>query len=216
MIPTYKAGWERVFSEDVVQKFNELPLGVMKADLWRYMVLSKEGGIYLDSDVEMVLKISEWKELAHSEHCDVIIGLENNVHFCQWAMISLLPNHNLFKHIVSFILMNLDNPIDKSNPNFVHNTTGPGIFTAAILDFYKFSRSSYAEDFLSSLRADKKKNLEIRNSGVCFVDEDSFKKKYLSNRYLSQWGKEMRKGGTGTGEEFPSWIEEINNYKKEE
>ena len=36
--------------EPLYEMFSNYPLGVMKADFWRYCILYKEGGIYTDID----------------------------------------------------------------------------------------------------------------------------------------------------------------------
>ena len=40
--------------------FTSYPLGVMKADFWRYCIMFVEGGIYSDIDTESYVPINQW------------------------------------------------------------------------------------------------------------------------------------------------------------
>ena len=110
--------------------------GAARADLWRYMVVLKEGGLYADSDVLVTEPFAEWDALDPAMGCEVVIGLENDFHLCQWAIFSLRPHHPLLDNVVSFVLrrimegsrkslkwtelLRLDEPV-----HFVHEYTGP-------------------------------------------------------------------------------------------
>jgi mannosyltransferase OCH1-like enzyme len=41
--------------------FKEYPIGVMRADFWRYAILYIYGGIYLDIDTQPLLSIEKWE-----------------------------------------------------------------------------------------------------------------------------------------------------------
>ena len=134
---------------EVVGLYDGLPNNVMRADLWRYMVVATEGGLYLDSDAGIPTQLRYWDVLnpAKDFGCEVVIGMENNVNMCQWAILSLVPRHPLMVHAVRFILsrialhakesiqwtelLRLPEPRD-----FVHAATGPGVWTEAIVDFF--------------------------------------------------------------------------------
>lgn len=81
--------------------YRSFPLAVMKADFWRYAVLYARGGLYADVDVNALRPVAQWlppidggasglplaakyQQLTW-ERCRVVIGLENDVHFCQWV-----------------------------------------------------------------------------------------------------------------------------------
>ena len=135
------------FPRDVVDAYDDLPLAVMRADLWRYMVVLKEGGLYADSDVLVTEPFAEWEALDPAMGCEVVIGLENDFHLCQWAIFSLRPHHPLLDNVVSFVLrrimegsrkslkwtelLRLDEPV-----HFVHEYTGPKVWTQGVLDYF--------------------------------------------------------------------------------
>ena len=135
------------YPPDVVAAYDGLPLAVMRADLWRYMVVLKEGGLYLDSDVHLMVPFAEWDALDPAMGCEVVIAKEHDTHFCQWAIFSLRPEHPLLAHVVSTTvehikegarqtlqwteLMRLDDPF-----HFVHEFSGPAAWTRGVLGYF--------------------------------------------------------------------------------
>ena len=116
--------------------FKALPLGVMKADLWRYLILVTHGGIYSDIDSICCNPIVKWgiRVPADTKHI-LMLGVENESHFCQWT-IAATPRHPAMKHVVKYIVDNwLAHGIDLTSPHFVHLTTGPAIWTDALCDY---------------------------------------------------------------------------------
>ena len=47
------------FSDEVFVVYNSLPLGIMRADMWRLAVMYVHGGIYADTDTECIKCIDE-------------------------------------------------------------------------------------------------------------------------------------------------------------
>ena len=102
------------FSSATHAAFKSYPIGVMRADFWRYAILYIHGGIYADIDTISLRPIREWfpaLTVGNDDHdqnvyraffgdnpqlhsvmkshswktCSIIIALENPVHFCQWV-----------------------------------------------------------------------------------------------------------------------------------
>ena len=48
------------FNQEFYDMYNSLPYGVMRADVWRVCVVYVYGGIYVDTDCECVVPISQW------------------------------------------------------------------------------------------------------------------------------------------------------------
>jgi len=119
------------FGKGWVEIFNSCPLGVMKADIWRVMVLFINGGMYTDLDTVCNVRISDWFDKISDKR--VIINAEHEVHIQQWTFLSE-PEHPAFNYMLENIKKAFENP-DYSNPHFVHAMTGPGIFTRSILEF---------------------------------------------------------------------------------
>lgn len=98
---TLNPGWRHEFHDDtdieayVRSSWGErmaafhaaLPLGVMKADLWRYLILCDKGGVYSDVDTVCLEPLDRWIDGGRPRGADVlIVGLENPAHFCQWTI----------------------------------------------------------------------------------------------------------------------------------
>ena len=181
--------------------FQDLPLGVMRADWWRYMVIAKEGGLYIDADVQMKRPVSSWAEMGT---CDVIIALENDLHFCNWAIYAREPGHPLLTHIVDTVRERLRNPTDEPDPikgRFnVHSHTGPSVFSHAITVFYNMTCAKGWCDAIEIAVA-----VRDRNDGICFIPQEKFSGEYLQNTYSSLWSSRDR------GHAYGSWTEEADH-----
>ena len=108
------AGWERRFHSDeerdafVKEKFpgfwtvyTRLPLEVMKADLWRYMILYTFGGVYADADTVCVGGARQLGALV-SEGSYLVTSPEPTGHpyFCQWVF-AAAPGSPVLRHVLS-------------------------------------------------------------------------------------------------------------------
>jgi hypothetical protein len=117
------------FNASITQAFRALPLGVMRADAWRYMVLYIHGGLYADADTRCLTPIDAWWA---PRRCAVVIGQENDVHFTQWTLAAAAPRHPLFAAVLEVLFRRMLEPIDTRNEHFVHHVTGPAAFTDGI------------------------------------------------------------------------------------
>ena len=121
----------------VYEAYQKCPIPVMKADLWRYCIIYKEGGIYADSDTECLVNpfvfLNTNKEL--------VFSLEGNYGlphlFCQWFFAA--PKHSpILKHIIDNVVQkilttNFNTILDE---HFIHKITGPTIFTQSIESYF--------------------------------------------------------------------------------
>ena len=108
--------------------FRQLPLGVMKADFWRYFVLLKEGGVYADIDTVASQPVEDWI----GNGTALVTGVEDTRElFCQWA-IAAPPGHPVLRHAIDLILERVNEPVDVRSRGAVHHITGPQLWTDAI------------------------------------------------------------------------------------
>jgi inositol phosphorylceramide mannosyltransferase catalytic subunit len=108
------------FGPRYLEVFDSFPLGVMRADFWRYCILYQFGGVYTDMDTICKQPIETWLP----PHKGLVVSLESNHRcMCQWT-IAASPRHPALKVLLDDIVANADN-IDTSDPEFVHKTTGP-------------------------------------------------------------------------------------------
>lgn len=113
------------FDQKTVNAYKKLTIGAAKADFFRYAILYKKGGVYLDIDSLISTKLDDFI-LPNDE---AIISFESHgTHYCQWALF-FNAGHPFLKHVLDDIIENIE---DNKFPNDVHQTTGPSAFTLAI------------------------------------------------------------------------------------
>lgn len=138
----FNPGWEYRFVDDagmddfveehapgeLYRLYHQLPLGVMKADVWRYLATYVHGGLYADIDTICRESIDNWLPAG----ADFVICPENRTHLCQWTFLSI-PRHPCLWHVLELIADRAKHGIDTGTDGFVHFHTGPGVWTDAIL-----------------------------------------------------------------------------------
>jgi mannosyltransferase OCH1-like enzyme len=77
---------------EYLRAFKKIKHGAVKADLWRYLVIYKHGGVYADIDSKCVVSMREWVQ--PSSHWVTHLGTNRDV--CQWLLMSV-PNNPIFK-----------------------------------------------------------------------------------------------------------------------
>ncbi|EMC92325.1 glycosyltransferase family 32 protein [Baudoinia panamericana UAMH 10762] len=139
---------------DIVDLFLRLPIPIVKADLFRYLVLVAKGGIYADIDVSCEQPISTWvpQELVGST--SLIIGLEFDFEFrgegvevasqfTNWVIASKPGNKHLSRVIDNAVAIIYDTAkkhnVDLEQLNLwmfkdVVNIAGPKTMTIGILE----------------------------------------------------------------------------------
>lgn len=117
--------FEKEFSPEYLKAYKSLTIGAAKADFFRYAILYKKGGLYLDIDSYDKTPLDKFiKETDH-----FIVSDEGNPGlYCQWALISD-KDHPFLKRTLEKVL---DNIQTHRFPNDVHKTTGPTVYTEAV------------------------------------------------------------------------------------
>ncbi|KAJ5759923.1 hypothetical protein N7520_007079 [Penicillium odoratum] len=140
---------------DVFEAYDSLPLPVMKADFFRYLVLLARGGIYSDIDTLALKPAGYWlpEELDRST-VGFIVGIEadpdrpdwhvwysRRIQFCQWTIVSK-PGHPILRDMVAYVteetlrmkragILKVGS-MDKTVMEF----TGPGAWTDAVFRYF--------------------------------------------------------------------------------
>lgn len=141
---------------DIVEVYESLSIPILRADLFRYLMVMAEGGIWSDLDVSCDKEVSEWVPPEYrNQDIDMIVGLEFDFEwrgpntqvasqFCNWVFAAKKSSRNL--HIIVDSVINKINSIAKDNgvsvagltlemlPIDVVDVTGPKIMTIAILE----------------------------------------------------------------------------------
>lgn len=113
------------FDERVFNAFSRIQIGAAKADMFRYAVLLKRGGVYLDVDSDLCRKLDDFI-LPDDE---AIIAPESIGNcFVQWALI-FQKNHPFLAKALEMIVENIEKNLFVHD---VHSCTGPTLFSNAI------------------------------------------------------------------------------------
>lgn len=122
------------FDKTFCEMYQQLPLPVMKADVWRYAVLFVHGGVYTDANAECRVPIRQWNAM---DRCSFWAGQQSNMFLCQWTLASR-PGNEIYRKLLHLIQQrNSERTIDGGNnqcllKHDVHHLTGPAVFTHAV------------------------------------------------------------------------------------
>lgn len=143
---------------EVLEAFEAMPLPVLKADFFRYLILLARGGVYSDIDTSALKSAIEWvPDTVPRSTVGLVIGIEadpdrpdwhdwysRRIQFCQWT-IQAKSGHPVLRDIVSRITAEtlrrkrtglLSGFLDKNVVEF----TGPAVWTDTIFDYFNDPR----------------------------------------------------------------------------
>ena len=153
---------------EVAEAYDAMPVPVLKADFFRYLILLARGGIYSDIDTTALKPATEWLPASFDRNTvGIVVGIEadpdredwrawyaRRIQFCQWTIQSK-PGHPILREIVASITertlqMKRDNSFKKGDAliKSIMDFTGPGIWTDTIFsylnnkDYFDFSSRS--------------------------------------------------------------------------
>jgi mannosyltransferase OCH1-like enzyme len=132
-------------SPEVIQTYDMMRKGVLKADYFRYIALYILGGVYSDLDTECLRPIDTWTD--NHTNVDFIVGVEGEgipmkgglarqLQLCQWTFASR-PKHPILKRMIDKI--GEQTKKFQSSPlsvPLIMNWTGPGLWTDIIFDYF--------------------------------------------------------------------------------
>lgn len=166
------------YGAEVLSLYKKINIGAAKADFFRYAVLYKKGGVYVDIDSGINGSLNQFIEPGDA----AIITREGNPDlFAQWALI-YSPEHPFLKKTMEMVLENIR---QNKYPHDVHQMTGPTVYTKAILESLKDN----PEIPYRILGTDYNGYLKVKYKlGKFFLYEkgDHWKKKQLTTPVLKQ------------------------------
>ncbi|KAL1794135.1 hypothetical protein ACET3X_007556 [Alternaria dauci] len=138
---------------EVIEAYNALPVPVLKADFFRYLILLARGGIYSDIDTSALKPASDWipSDVPVNTY-GMVIGIEadpdrpdwaqwysRRVQFCQWTIQSK-PGHPVLVDVVANITQETLNrkragKLSKDYKGIIE-FTGPAVWTDTIFNYF--------------------------------------------------------------------------------
>jgi mannosyltransferase OCH1-like enzyme len=127
------------YGKEVISAYESLQIGAAKADLWRYLILYKNGGIYLDIDSSIYSNLDNLINVNDK----AIISRETNKNlFVQWCLM-FDKNHPILEKTIKRCILNIRNKIS----NDILYVTGPQVYSRSIREIYnKFCIDVYNTD----------------------------------------------------------------------
>ena len=146
------------FNGEIAECYNKLKIIVAKVDFWRYLVLYKYGGVYLDMDSNIEKPLNE---LIRSTDEAIITaeGIPNL--YVQWALI-FSKGHPILKKTIDLIINNIQN---NSYPNDIHKMTGPTVYTEAI---NKIHMEFFNNEIINHSQINKSTDTEYKSGNICY------------------------------------------------
>jgi len=140
---------------EVLEAYKSLPVPVLKADFFRYLILLARGGIYSDIDTQALKPTTEWLPDGFDRATiGLIVGIEadpdrpdwqqwysRRIQFCQWT-IQAKPGHPVLRDIVATITdetlrMKSERLLKAGElPKSIVEFTGPAIWTDAVFSYF--------------------------------------------------------------------------------
>ncbi|KHJ34207.1 putative initiation-specific alpha-mannosyltransferase [Erysiphe necator] len=143
---------------EILDAYVSLPLPVLKADFFRYLILFARGGIYADIDTHVLKSAIDWlPETVPREAIGLIIGIGSDAGggdwdtkhsrrllFCQWTIQSK-PGHPVLREIIARITENTlekarNGSLSKFDVQEIPEFTGSVIWTDVIFSFFNDER----------------------------------------------------------------------------
>lgn len=113
------------FEAEYLKSYNRLTIGAAKADFFRYAVLYKKGGVYLDIDSGLNIPL---RKIIREDDVALVCDEIPPTYYVQWGL-AYEAGHPFLKRTLEKILYNIKhNPF----PHNVHKTTGPTVYTDAV------------------------------------------------------------------------------------
>lgn len=189
------------FGQEWLDLFVGCPIPVMRADIWRYMVLYKVGGIYADIDTVCHKPADEWLP----EDKDFVIAIENSWHFETWTIASA-PNNPIILHVLNKIKNRLESITDYSAQWYdVHSTTGPAIWTEAIFEYLGYDL--IGRDLINQLD-DLNSYPSLIDNRVLVYDNKKLCGDFVSHLNASTSWTDKK--------DYRSWVDDLNNEMKQQ
>jgi len=113
------------YDEETFELYKQLNIGAAKADFFRYAILFKKGGVYLDIDSLINGRLNDF---ILPDDVAVISNERNPGIYVQWALV-FQANHPFLQKTMELMSDNIRN---NKYPHDVHKMTGPTVYSAAI------------------------------------------------------------------------------------
>jgi mannosyltransferase OCH1-like enzyme len=114
------------FPEKVIELLSKVQKGAQKADIMRYFIMEKYGGVYLDSDVTPHTSLESLKTKIPDAQAVLCHDIPLTWQYISIGFFAAVPNHPLFKLTTELVFQSTINTED------LHMHTGPRLLGEAV------------------------------------------------------------------------------------
>jgi len=181
---------EQYYPGEINECYKKINLIVAKADFWRYLILYKFGGVYLDMDSSINVRLDDFIRADNSAILSIESGRPT---FTQWALIFDV-HHPILRRTICFIIDNIKN---NKYPKDIISMTGPIVFTKAINSIHQ----EYFNSFINTKKINNNTDIvftwcseSYRILGCDYRPFFSFKHNFSHLLYINKphWGVELQ------------------------
>ena len=178
------------FDSKVIDAYYKLRYGALRADLWRYCILYKYGGVYADLDTLCLDSIDNF--ITNKTEIMVPKDLWNSYHIFN-SFIAIVPNHPIMDYCIKKIVNNVQNKINYPDKRDV---TGPGVLGKSINKYLNRPEKKYI-DFSNTYNIEYLELLEFKRPDEYVTNQDCSKRLFQNkngNPIISEiYAKETNK-----------------------
>jgi len=197
---------------EYVEGYKSLKYGASKADLWRYLIIYKYGGVYADIDCMCINPLRKWV----NKEASFVTALGTNSDVCQWLIISVpqnpiflraaqktiqnsqsknvLSSHYGFEYIQKKLVIKEDKPISKFN-HPVLGLSGPPVLQEAAEECLRDGSLSQILSSTQVVCVSKAASCQMNGNVRHDTGNEEYKKSYKTlqlNHYNDRWEKIKR------------------------
>lgn len=117
--------FQQEYDQEVYNAYKRIDVGAVKADFFRYALLYKYGGVYLDVDGYTIKNLDK---MIRPDDRAIVTNEGNPGLYAQYALV-FDKGHPFLKRTIE---MAMDNIKHNRHPHDGHQMTGPTVYTAAV------------------------------------------------------------------------------------
>lgn len=154
------------YNDRILRAYKKLKIGASKADFFRYLVLYKEGGVYLDLDADILKNLDSLIE----KRSAVISREGTKPYFVQWMM-CFCKSHPLLKRIIEITTENI---LEKKIDDIVYMTGPWGPYTQGINELIKIDNIWEEKDSKTNEKLKENRDEYLKNTVFYKMDYGEF------------------------------------------
>jgi len=183
----------KVYGKEWHDIYINFPHNIMRADLWKYLVVYQYGGLYTDIDSICKLPLNN---LINNNY-DMIVFFEDDLSYFSQGTFAAKSKNKIMKSVLNSIKNISKNP-NYEEPHYVHKIIGPAMWTRGIMKELKINKSS---NIFTDYKEYNMSKQAIENKFLCYGGNHG---KMIYNNHIQHLY-----GSIWWNEEYDQWVKEV-------